>query len=236
MRLASPLLLLLAASALADEKGAPPPDADRREEVLARVAGKAAAIQDLKADYEQASLREGRQKPSVSRGTLRYRVDPADGAALLLEVAEPERALIRLTRARMETYLPEDRQVEVVDLKEGEEGSRAVEATVLLYGRPRAFWEERFEVSVPPKEKPEDPDEIVLVPREKSLRKAVLEVHLWTDPATSLPLKTRYRYARGEEVTMTFGRVKANTGLKAKDLALSWPEGTEVLRPGAEGP
>ena len=223
MRASLPLLLLVTALS-ADET------ADR-EKVLSRVAGRSAAVKDLRADYEQSSLREGLKKPVVSRGTLLFRADPEEGAVVLLKVSEPETAFIRVTRSKMETYLPEDKQVEVIDLKENEAGAQAVDATVLLYGKPREFWETHYEVSLVEKKVAGDPDELVLVPKDPELKKTLLEVRMWVSPEEALPVRVRYRYARGEEVTMTFGRVKPNTGLAARDLALTWPKDTEVLKP-----
>lgn len=224
MRGLLPAALLIVASAGAGE--------DARERVLARVAGASAAVKDLTADYEQQTLREGLTRPAVSRGSLLYRMDPERGGEVLMKVVEPEKAFIRITASRMETYLPQDAQVEVVDLPPGEAGSHAVEATVLLYGKPRAYWEERFEIAVPDKAKPEDADEVVLVPRDPALRKTLLEIRMSVPPDRDLPERVRYRYARGEEVTLIFGRLKVNRGLAARDLVVEYPEGTEILRPG----
>ena len=227
------LLLLPEVSGLrADEAG------DARERVLARIGAQAATLKDLTADFEQKSLREGLSKPVLSRGTLRYRIDPKEGAEVLLSITEPEPTFIKVSRSKMETYIPEDKQVEVIDLKDDEAGARAVEATVLLYGRPRAFWEERFEIALTPRDpkaSADAPDELVLVPRDEGLRRTLKEIRMGVAPDTGLPVRVKYVYARGEEVTMDFGRVKANTGLKDKDLALDVPRGTEVLRPGGDG-
>ena len=229
------LLLLLIAPLRAEEtvKDALVPEAERVR-VLQRVGEKCAQVRDLTADFEQRSLREGLKEPVVSRGTLLYRVDPQSGAELLLKVTEPEKSFIRVTRLRMETYLPEDRQVEIIDLKEDEAGARAVDATVLLYGKPREYWEAHFEVEVPAKAGVDDPDELRLVPKDGELRRRILEIRMWVAAETALPVRVRYRYARGEEVTMEFGRVKPNTGLTARDLAPVYPKDTEILRPGGE--
>lgn len=202
--------------------------------VLQRVGEKRAQIRDLTADFEQRSLREGLTSPVVSRGKMLYRVDPQAGAEVLLKVTEPELSFIRVTRQRMETYLPEDAQVEVIDLKDNEAGSRTVDATVLLYGKPLEYWEARFEVAVVVKASPGAPDELRLIPKDDALRRQILEIRMWVAPETALPVRVRYRYARGEEVTMEFGRVKPNTGLTARDLDLSYPKDTEILRPGGE--
>ncbi len=224
-------LLLLTLPLGAEE--ATVPEAERAQ-VLQRVAEQCAGIRDLTADFEQRSLREGLTEPVVSRGTLRYRVDAEAGAELLLTITEPEKSFIRVTRLRMETYLPEDGQVEIIDLKEDEAGARAVDATVLLYGKSREYWEAHFDVAVPAKASADAPDELRLVPKDEDLRRQILEIRMWVAPETALPVRVRYRYARGEEVTMDFGRVKPNTGLKARDLALAYPKDTEILRPGGE--
>lgn len=235
MRGGAVLIALVVLAPLGAEEPPKPADpAAEREKVLARVAAASAGLKDLKADFEQQSIREGLSKPVLSSGELLYRVDPKDGAAVLLEISKPEKTFIRVTRSRMETYLPEDKQVEIIDLKENEAGARAVDATVLLYGKPREYWEAHFEVAVAPKAAPADPDELVLVPKDEGLRKTLHEIRMWVASDTALPVKVRYRYARGEEVTMTFKDVKRNPGLRASQLELKYPKDVEILRPGGE--
>ncbi len=218
------LLVLLLLPVCAEEKSL-------KEEVLARVAERSASIRDFQAAFEQRSVREGLSKPVLSSGTLRYRVDPQSGPVVLQKAEKPEPTLIRVARGRMETYVPADATLEIIDLKEGEAGSRAVDATVLLFGKPRSFWDEQYEVALAPKADAKDPDELILVPRDAGLRKTLPEIRLWVDAKTSLPVRVRYTYARGEEVTLSFSDLKVNQGLKAEDLALEVPKGTEILHP-----
>ncbi|GEM_PF-5276816 len=232
-----PLLALLSLSACAQEEPGPCPARPPREEaLLARISERSASVRDLQASFVQSALREGLSKPVLSSGTLLYRADPSakgeEGAVLMQKIDKPEPTVIRVTRNRAETYLPEDRTLEIADLTD-KTSSEAMDATLLLYGKSRAFWERHYLLSVPDKASPEDPDELLFVPKDEGLKKTLLEIRLWVDPETALPLRMRHRLAKGQEISIAFSDLKVNRGLKESDLALEVPVGTEILRPSA---
>lgn len=195
------------------------------ERTLEAIDAKAAAIEDLVADFEQQKKTPLLKKPLVSRGTVRVK-----GAKTRWDTTHPHPTVMTIDASELRIYYPEQKTVEVYPIRAGMSRLAASPLPRLSVVREHFTIEETPAKELDPQAKPGEVG-LRLAPREESLKEHVAQVRVLLDPATGVGRRVEITDAEGEVTTLTFTNVRANTGVREESLVLRTPPGTTESRP-----
>lgn len=206
------------------------------EAKLVDVDARAGKIKDFTARFEQRKFTALLRKPLVSTGVVR-----SAGKTVRWDTEKPDPSVLYSDGAELKMYYPKQKLLEVypVDRRMTELAASPVPRLAAL--RENFAFEPMAAADVL-KDAPglsPSPDRLAvrLRPTGDFLRKHVREVRVLLDVKTALMLCAVTVDADGDRTVIRISDPKPDTGLKADDLRLNIPAGTQVSRPleGVEG-
>jgi outer membrane lipoprotein-sorting protein len=225
---ATSLILLTAIRAGAQSSPASAPAAIDRALLsqLTEIDKKAAAISDLRADFEQRKFTALLKKPLVSTGKLRIK-----GASMLWDTTAPEPTLMRIDDKEVRLYYPRQATLEIYPIDQ-RLASLAASPLPRLETLRRHFSIERAGAS----QLKADPKHASLVPLklspiEASLREHVDQVLVLLDASQGLILRAEVTDADGDRTAIDFSNIRLNTNLPEAEVRLEVPPNTRIVRP-----
>jgi outer membrane lipoprotein carrier protein len=200
---------------------APPADAFAKS-VQQRYAG----IRDFSADFVHTYRGGALRKQATERG----RVAVKKPGKMRWEYAAPEKKTFVSDGVKIYSYIPQDRQVIVSNVPQGNESTTAV---MFLAGKGDVARD--FTASYPKagdtRSVPAGTLALNLVP--KRSEREYERLILFLDPST-LQIRALTTYdSQGGESTFTFSNMKENQGLADKDFAFRIPRGVDVITDGS---
>jgi outer membrane lipoprotein carrier protein len=202
-------------------QGRPSPEALAKS-VQQRYAG----IRDFSADFVHVYRGGALRKQATERGTVAVKKP----GKMRWVYSEPEKKEFVSDGVKIYSYIPQDRQVIVSSVPQGDDATTAV---MFLAGKgdvARDFTA-TYPQSVPEGVAPAGAIALNLVPRrsERDYDRLIL----FLDPATLQIRALTTNDRQGGESTFTFNNMKENKGLADKDFAFRIPRGVDVITDGS---
>jgi outer membrane lipoprotein carrier protein len=218
------LLIVAMTLSLAPLLGAqsPPPAGAVAKSVQQRYAG----IKDFSADFVHVYRGGALRKQATERGTVAVKKP----GKMRWEYSAPEKKTFVSDGVKIYSYIPQDRQVIVSSVPQGDDATTAV---MFLAGKgdvSRDFTAS-YPQSLPAGIAPTGTVALNLVP--KRAERDYDRLILFVDPATFRIRALTTNDRQGGESTFTFSNMKENQGLADKDFAFRIPRGVDVITDGS---
>lgn len=196
---------------------------------LDAVDAKAAAWQDLTADFVQEKQSPLLRKPIVSRGTVK-----AKGAASLWQTAEPEATFMSVGQRALRLYYPKQKVVEEYPI-EGRLGMLAASPLPRLASIRQNFKPVPDDgAGLSPAKGEGEGRSLVAVrmnPADAEIAKFVGHVRVLLDADRGFVLAFELVDPDGERTVIRFSNLRGNAGLADDAMQLQLPAGVKVTRP-----
>jgi outer membrane lipoprotein carrier protein len=200
----------------------PPPASTIAKSVQQRYAG----IKDFSADFVHVYRGGALRKQATERG----RVAVKKPGKMRWEYSAPEKKTFVSDGVKIYSYIPQDRQVIVSSVPQGDDATTAV---MFLAGKgdvSRDFTAS-YPQSLPAGIAPAGTVALNLVP--KRAEREYDRLILFVEPATFQIRALTTNDRQGGESTFTFNNMKENQGLADKDFAFRIPRGVDVITDGS---
>lgn len=220
------MILLAALAMLADAPTSRPANLDEKLwQRMLEIDSRAAAIDDLTADFEQQKFTAMLKKPLVSSGQVFVR-----GSAMLWDTRKPEHNVLQITEREARIYYPAQKTIEVyaVQQKLGQlAASPLPRLSVLL----EHFTFEPLALSEMGEKDEANYLALKMTPTQAELREHVEQVRVLLDARQGLIVRLEMRDPDGDRTLLTFSNVKMNVGLRDEQLAIDAPADVKITRP-----
>jgi outer membrane lipoprotein carrier protein len=213
--------LMLSLTPVIGAQTRPPADALAKS-VQQRYAG----IRDFSAEFVHTYRGGALRKQATESGTVAVKKP----GKMRWEYSAPEKKTFVSDGVKLYSYIPQDRQVIVSSVPQGDEATTAV---MFLAGRGDVARD--FTASYPQSREAgsSPPGTVALSLAPKRAEREYERLILFLDPVT-LQIRALTTYDRqGGESTFTFGKMKENQGLADKDFAFRIPRGVDVITDGS---
>ena len=187
---------------------------------------KTAEIRDLTTDFEEQKFTTLLKKPLTSHGTLRI-----VGSHSRWDTISPRPVSMIVDAAGIRMYYPQRSTLEVYQLDE-----KLTWLAVSPLPKP-AVWVDRFTIERIPVPDLGDVASagaclgLRLRPREEALGKYLRHVDVVLNTTTAFMVRAAMVDADGDRTVVSFSNIRPNTGLEPKDLELTVPADTQIVRP-----
>jgi outer membrane lipoprotein-sorting protein len=194
-------------------------------EALGKFSDRFRELRGLSASFVQSRRTALLSEPIRSSGKLHYRRDPAH---LVFEVEKPHRSFVHFDGKTYRVYRPDEKQLEQYEIEDAE-----MARWLFMAFNPKV---EEIEKSFAIKSgaAKEDTLEVVLVPSEGKLLKAVAKLTLvlarGDAPGDPLLRKIGYVDPDQDEVTFEISNAALNPALPPETFELKLPEGVKVFK------
>jgi outer membrane lipoprotein-sorting protein len=210
----------------ADQPVSKPPEDTALMRQLEEINARTVKIKDLSADFEQRKFTPLLKNPMVSTGRLKVR-----GSVVLWDTLKPEPSVMRIDAHELRLYYPAHKVVEVYQI--GEDMRRLSSSPLPRLDNIR----KQFAIArSDPKGLEPGADSakvvgIVMTPTVAEIKEHVRTVKVNIDSAAAHATAMEITDADGDRTLIVFSRVKLDSGLTERDLALQVPAGTKVTNP-----
>ncbi len=196
------------------------------EEINARTA----KITDLSAEFEQKKFTPLLKSPMVSTGRVKVK-----GAVIRWDTIKPEPSVMRIDERELRIYYPAQTVVEVYPI--GEDMRRLSSSPLpRLENLRRQFSIARFDAKeLDAGAEPAKVVGVAMTPTVAEIKEHVKLVRVVIDIAAAYATHMEITDSDGERTVVVFTKLRANSGLTEKDVALETPTGVRVTRPLAGG-
>ena len=186
---------------------------------------KAAAVEDLTADFEQQKFTAMLKKPLVSSGKVFVK-----GSAMLWDTKSPQTSVLQITADEVRMYYPAEKTIEAYKVEQ-KLGQLAASPLPRLESLLKYFTFEPLPLSEFNETNAGDFLALKLTPTQAELREHVEQVRVLIDTRSGLMSKLEMRDPDGDRTAITFSNAKPNTKLADRDLQINAPPETKITRP-----
>ncbi len=185
-----------------------------------------AQIRDLTTDFEERKFTALLKNPLISRGRMRIL-----GSRTRWDTFSPQPTAMIVDATGISIYYPQRSTLEVYQLDEKLKWlavSPLPQLTALL---------DRFTIERIPVADSGDAGSagtylgLCLRPRDEALRKYLRRVDVVLNTTTAFIVRVEMLDADGDRTVISFSNMRPNTGLDNKDVELTVPAGTQIVRP-----
>jgi outer membrane lipoprotein-sorting protein len=192
---------------------------------LEEIDRRAAQITDLTSDFVQLKHTALLKKPLESRGRLRIR-----GVAMRWDTTDPSPGVMVIDEQELRLYSPAQSLLEIYPMQRGL-GQIAASPLPRL-----AVVREHFDIAGcdwPGLDERSRATHVAvkLTPREESLARHVQEVRVLLEVTTGCASAVRMLDPDGDELEISFLRIRTNTGVREDEVRFDPPSGTTISRP-----
>lgn len=205
--------------------------AETLDQVRARMDASAAAFQSLQADVEKTTYTAVIRDKQVESGTfLLKKVKPGD-LRVRMEISQPDKKSIALSRSKYEIYLPKISTVQEFNL--GKYRNLVDQFLLLGFGTPTRELMKGYEMKVLGAEMLDGKNttKIELTPKSETVREHLRRVEMWIPPNDGNPIQQKFYQPSGDYFLSTYTNVKVNAPIADKELALALPKGVKREQP-----
>ncbi len=185
-----------------------------------------ADIKDVTAAFEERKFTALLKEPLRSTGRVRIK-----GSRSRWDTLEPHRTTMTVDLAEIRIYYPSRGTLEVYELGDKLNWLAVSPLPRLATLQERFVFEPLSATTIDQRFAGAAYIGLRLRPKDEGLQKYLDHVDVVLDEASAFVVHTEMTDPDGERTVLTFNDVRADTGLSDQDVALTVPQGTQIVRP-----